>query len=220
MSSQYFSEERKKQFLTDTERTEETFVHDCSQIIDILQQIGGTQDYIESFGVNYDTASSCQEILKGPTYVPGSLYVIFIASSRRAGGNIMGGHFHFINASGTCGDSYKLGWQKTGSNGFCQTFALMGALGKAEAEPGIPFGPTLSKEEHSRAACNFIISNNRKWYNKYWKKLCIEKGYSNIKDLSINEIIEDLNAAMRWTTSPRGGSTIFWKLVLDEVVYV
>lgn len=204
----------KAKFLKDTERDEEGYKQDCSQIIDILQEIGGNQKYIESFGdIKYHYGVKCGDIISNLDL--SKSHVVFTPSSRRGAMDVdsASGHFHFVNKYiGKCQDSYSLKWQKDGSNGFCQTFALMGALGMAEVFKG------KTKEECSVVACNFLLQNSDKWFKKYWKTLCKNKGYMNIKDLSVQEIKDDLLTSMFWT-SKKGGSTMFWNLVLDEVVY-
>jgi len=208
------SDNEKRKFLTSTYRDEVGFRQDCSQIIDILQAIGGSENYIRSFDVEYHYGVRCQEIFKSKLDLTKN-HVIFTPSGRRFQlGAVSSGHFHFVNTFiGKCQDSYTLGWQNNGSNGFCQTFALMGALGMDAVFKG------KSKEECSKVACRYILSNDKKWYKKYWKKLCIEKSYHNIKNLSLEEIKKDMEMCMIWT-SKQGGSTMFWNLVLDELVYV
>lgn len=203
--------EEKENFLSSTERDENGFKQDCSQIIDILQEIGGTETYIKLFGVEYHYGVKCSQVL-------GSIdldknHVIFTPSGRRIElGGSSSGHFHFINKFiGKCQDSYSLGWQNNGSNGFCQTFALMGSLGMESVFKG------KSKEECSIIACQFILDNGKKWYKKYWKTLCKAKNYKNIENLSLKEIDEDLKMCMIWI---KGRSSLFWNLVLDETVYM
>jgi hypothetical protein len=125
--------------------------------------------------------------------------------------DVSSGHFHFINKFiRKCQDSYSLGWQNKGSNGFCQTFALMGALGMDTVFQG------KTKEHCSQIACEFLLDNNSKWFKKYWKKLCINKKYYNIQNLSIDEIKKDIHMSMIWGKK----GTIFWELILSEEVYI
>jgi len=204
-------EEEKKEFLKLTQRDECGFRQDCSQIIDILQEIGGNEEYIRSFGVEYHYGVRCKDMLK--TMNNSKSHVIFTPSGRRHQlGDVSSGHFHFINKDDwRCKDSYTLKWQNDGSNGFCQTFALMGALGRDKDFVG------KSKEECSMIACKFILSNNKHWFKKYWKKLCKDKGYVNLESLTELEINEDIEMCMLWKNKK---STMFWNLVIDENVYV
>jgi len=141
-------------------------------------------------------------------------HVIFVPSGRRVElGQTSSGHFHFIDKEiGKCQDSYSLGWQNVGSNGFCQTFAFMGAMGMCSVFTN------KSKEECSIIVCQYLLDNNKKWFKKYWKRLCNKKRYHNIENLSTAEITENLNMSMVWAYG-KGKSTIFWNLILDEVVY-
>jgi hypothetical protein len=188
-----------------TERRDENdFRNDCSQIIDILQEICGSENYIRSFKVEYHYGYKCQTIINGLDLTKN--HVIFTPSGRRAQlGAVSSGHFHFVNKFiGNCQDSYSLGWQTAGSNGFCQTFALMGSLGMG----GVFKGKT--KEECSIVACQYILDNGANWY-KNWNKLCTQKGYENIMKLSLDEIKTDLHMCMAWRLK-KGRSTLFWDL--------
>ena len=190
-----------KKFLKETQRTVDEFSGDCSQIIDILQRIAGSEEYIKSFGVEYRTGK-CSEVAR--TIEQNKDYVIFSASGRGGVGDVASGHFHFINrADGQCRDSYKLGWQTSGSNGFCQTFALMGALGLSDVFTG------RNKKDCSIIACRYILSNNSRWKRK-WAKLCKESYYPNIEKLTVQEIETDINTAI--------DEGIFWPLVQNEMV--
>lgn len=213
------TDKEKTLFLKNTDRDELGFNEDCSQIIDVIQQIAGSEHYIKSFKVEYNPGINCKDIGKSKkkfeaAYDPNKSHVIFKNSDRRAA-DISSGHFLFYNKDiKQCQDSYSLGWQSKGSNGFCQTFALMGALGMS-----YQFNK-LSKEKCSETACRFLITHvvkNRVFF-KSWKKICKNKNYSNIINMNPDEVTEDLEKSMKWTLK-RGKTTIFWKLITDETIY-
>lgn len=176
---------------------------DCSQIIDILQEIGGMEEYISSFEVQFHYDLNCNDIKNKLDKTKN--HVIFKSS-----GGDRSGHFHFFNKFlNKCEDSYKLGWQVAGRNGFCQTFALMGALGMHEVFK------LKSKNKCSEIACQYLIDNaikNPKNFKKYWRKLCKAKDYKNIENLTPKEIEEDIHKSRE--------TSLFNKLVQDEVVYL
>lgn len=198
--------QQKKEFLTQTDRDEDDFLSDLSQIIDVLQTLVGSETYVSLFpGIKYQHNVPCDDILSNPAERNYS-HVLF--KSFRGS---LEGHFHFIHKDEwMCTDSYAMGWQRPQSNGFCQTFALMGALGYGDRFKN------KSWPECSRLACLFILSNQDKWKRR-WKTVCKNKGYVNIRNLSMEEVEIDVLTSMLWTR--RGGATLFWKAVNDEVVY-
>jgi hypothetical protein len=76
------------------------------------------------------------------------------------------GHFHFIDnkKDGILCDSYNKTWQLDKTNGFCQTFAIMGFLGlTAELAP-------YKYMENIQICLNFL-KTKRKYIQKHWKRI-------------------------------------------------
>jgi len=184
-------------------RTDKEFIQDCSQIIDVMQTAGGIDEYIKSFNIEYHYKKpSTTEMEKYKK--DGKRHVFFHPSSSRS--NAISGHFHFIDPiSREYTSSYEKRWQNSGSNGFCQTFAVMGAIGLGTQLTG------LSKQDCSLRACRFLIENIDKWI-VYWKQICIDHQYFNIKMLDKKEIVSDI---LLCTTKG-----MLWKLIQDEIIYI
>lgn len=179
---------------------------DFSQILDVMQTIAGSDEYIKSFpSIIYKrdmpTASEKLSAIADRAHN----YVYFHPTRKGA----YSGHFHFIDRTSNPAkltDSYHEGWQNNGSNGFCQTFAVMGALGLGS------IFLNKSKMDCSILAFRFILQNAKTWkkWSSQWKKTC--RIYPNIKNLNIQEIEEDLEFAL--------DHRFFWKSILDEFVSV
>lgn len=141
---------------------------------------------------------------KGWTPGLGESAVVF--KSRRPGDS---GHFHFVyNTKGKMEDtdSYKEGWQKSGSNGFCQTFAMMLAVGESP-----PHG--ANKADCSKFAAGWMASKLSSFPARvravlYW----FDDDEGGDFSLSMDEIIEILEVI---TSSERISAAIAQQADLD-----
>lgn len=115
-------------------------------------------------------------------------------------GSDSGGHFHFRRKGGDIEDSYKNGWQMKGTNGFCQTFAIMGYCGKTD---------NFKEGDYTHNAIVVLrfIKTKAKAIAKYWKNTVINN-YDNIafdyEKLNATEIKEDIDCVIKNEVFLRG----------------
>lgn len=118
------------------------------------------------------------------------------------------GHFHFKAKDGRVTDSYKEKWQISGTNSFCQTFAIMGYLA---------LDSNLKEKEYTNNAIEALkfIKKQAKHIVKYWKDT-VELNYKTIAydfpDLNVKEIREDIDCVIKNPLFLRGWLT-------NEVTY-
>ena len=114
------------------------------------------------------------------------------------------GHFHWkIAGSSKTKDSYREKWQVDQSNGFCQTFALMGLLfdtGKI-SDPGLK---KSAYRENTKRVLEFIRDYCLKEVASLWKKTCkLHRNdiWYDEHDLTSNELKEDINKLLEDETN-------------------
>lgn len=94
----------------------------------LLTIIAGTKEFMTEVANKYDKPLEFAQVPRKAS-VPAKAKeiqngIIFVGSEA-------GGHFHFVK-DGVASESYTKNWQMKDSHGFCQTYALMGYLGKTE----------------------------------------------------------------------------------------
>eukprot|EP00939_MAST-03C_sp_MAST-3C-sp1_P003671 g3671.t1 len=111
--------------------------HDVKQLwnfISVLATVGGMEDFQRAMGITeihyFDSLSELHAFPKrnlpsSEEFVP---TLAFVGSDEHSE---LGGHFHFLRKTKEWSDSYKEVWQKGGTHGFCQIYAVMGALDEA-----------------------------------------------------------------------------------------
>ena len=108
-------------------------------------------------------------------------------------GRDSGGHFHFKSKDGRVTDSYKEGWQIPQTNGFCQTFAIMGFKGKTNELKNKKYLDNTIK------VLKFIKTISRS-IEKYWKNTVL-LNYNTVAfdypDLNSKEIKEDIDCLIQ-----------------------
>lgn len=102
------------------------------------------------------------------------------------------GHFHYMKEDGKLSDSYKEKWQIEKTDGLCQTFAIMGYLGKtAGLQPG-------KFTDNARAALQFLRAHTGD-IAKYWRESA-EDNYDAIAYdyplLNKSEIKQDIDVLL------------------------
>ena len=103
------------------------------------------------------------------------------------------GHFHFKSKTGKVTESYSEEWQRPGSNGLCQTFAIMGFLGKTDK---------FEKKEYLKNSIEALkfIKTKAKIIQKYWKETS-ESNYKKIAfdypDYSATDIRQDIDCVVK-----------------------
>lgn len=113
------------------------------------------------------------------------------------------GHFYYRDKDGKVFNSYSLRWQKPGSNGFCQTFAMMAALGLTDKfVPG-------ALNDNSQICCRFLAGHAKSLHPAY--KSIVKKTWYDYDQLDVKELAEDINAL--------ASSLDFGTILLSEVVY-
>jgi len=110
-----------------------------------------------------------------------------------------GGHFHYKLKGEKSKDSYTLGYQRSGSNGFCQTFAIMCYL----IEKQLIDNQCLQKDNYYNntiCALKFIQKYCLKAIQKVWKETCKSLSdtiWYNYHDLNVKELKEDIDKIIK-----------------------
>lgn len=111
----------------------------------ILTSVAGNPSMMESLSIPYFEKKRGKPDNEGVTFI----------------GRDSAGHFHW-KKDGIASDSYKMRWQVSGSNGFCQTFSIMGYLGKTDGlVPGDYYKNNLE-------ALKFLLRNYKLIWS-YWE---------------------------------------------------
>lgn len=140
----------------------------------MLTAVAGNSSFIKSLGIDYHEMSGRHPVNKGVTF----------------SGKCDGGHFHWMNDHGT-GDSYKMGWQVRGTNGLCQTFAIIGYLGLSEHfKPG-------SYLNNAIYALKFLQGHTEE-LSWYWNDVCSQTVsiYFPYCKLNQHEIAQDIQCLL------------------------
>lgn len=123
-------------------------------------------------------------VVKDPNRTPDGIY--FLGSRR--GGNSDAGHFVAIR-DGTYYNSYDLGQQASGSNGFCQSYSIVNFMGLTDTfYPAARDGPRNISENNMKIV-SFWIDTFKKW-----KKLAKTNKVYRDRIVDIEDIYSQLHA--------------------------
>lgn len=180
---------------------------DAIDKIDSVKPVKGSHDYIQKavlFSMLTRIAGDI-EFIKQVTgfeviFEKNDKYGIHFHTARGSGNS---GHFVFIDKTGQVFNSYQRGWQIAGSNGFCQTFAMMSSLGLHTRFQG------RNKIDCSRLCAEFLLSHIKLIHEIYLD--VVHEYIYDYDKLSVSELGEDIQGLIDYP--------LFWDIVTEEIDY-
>ena len=165
-----------------------------TNFVAIITIIAGNESFINDMGIDYHIRKRGKPIYDGIT---------FIGSDPKKGHS--SGHFHWKKNT-VNSDSYTEKWQSQSSNGFCQTYALMGYLNQTK---GLKKGNYL---DNAVNALRFLQTYST-LIASYWIDVCeVAPFYFAYCYLTADEIEEDIEILLQ-------DERLLNHIIVDEIVY-